>query len=60
MKKVKSTLLEAAFLSIIIAVCYSSDNSVIPRTEKTSNRGNGISHSPLQGCVVASTDYNGR
>ena len=60
MNKVKSTLLAAAFLSAIIAVVTVPTTQSSQEQRKRGSRGNGISHSPLQGCAVASIDCNGR
>ena len=55
MNKVKSTLLGVAFLGTIIA--HVTVPTILSSQER---RGNGISHSPLQVCAIASIDRNGR
>ena len=61
MNKVKSTLLAAAFLGTIIAhVTVPTTLMSSQEQRKRGSRGNGISHSPLQVCAVASIDCNGR
>ena len=59
MNKVKSTPLEAAFLSIIIAVVTDPTTQSSQEQRKRAAEARYFSL-PLQGCAVASIDCNGR